>query len=179
MIRRLLGLSLILLTAAVAALLWSVQTYRVLTREEMVAQIVCEPPLAGTEYTFVIQMTPIENGQPGRSEKFPMAGDQWAVGGDFLKWSPRLNLLGIPNRYKLSRLSSRYWTAADERSKPRTVYDLNGGTPAPWRWLYRYGIRLPFVDAVYGNTAYLPARPGEAWGVYVGLTGYLLRPLKE
>lgn len=177
--RRLLSLVLLFLVLAAAALVWSVRTYRVFTREELVAQVVCEPPPSGVSYTFVIRFTPVEDGQLGRPEKFPMTGDQWAVGGDFLKWSPRLNLLGIQNRYKLSRLSSHYWTAADERSKSRTVYDLNGGTPAPWRWLYQCGIRLPFVDAVYGTTAYRPARPGEAWGVYVGLTGYLLRPLKK
>lgn len=179
MIRRLLALFLVLLIAAVAALLWSVQTYRILTREERVAQVICEPPPAGTEYTFVIQITSVENGRPGRSERFPMTGDQWAVGGDFLKWSPRLSLLGVRNRHRITRLGSRYWTASDEMNKPRTAYDLNGGSSPPWRWLHRHGIRLPFVDAVYGATAYTPVREGEVWGVYVGQTGYLLRPLKE
>ena len=33
------------------------------------------------------------------------------------------------------------------------------------RWATRTGVRLPFVDAIYGNAVYLPANPGSRWGV--------------
>lgn len=179
LLRRLFSISVFLLVLAGAALFWSIRTYRIFTREELVAQVLCESAPAGAPHRFSIQWTPVENGQMGRSEKFAMTGDQWSVGGDFLKWDNWLIGLGLRHRHKPTRLSSRYWTASDERAKPRTAYDLNGGTSPPWRWVYRHGIRLPFVDAVYGTSAYMPARPGERWGVYVGQAGYLLRPLKE
>jgi hypothetical protein len=177
-LKRIFFILLILGLAAAACLYSGVRSYRVFTQEELVAVVRCEPAPAGASYTFLLQVAFQENGRPVSSERFPMVGDQWAVGGDFLKWSPRLNLLGVRNRHKLTRLSSRYWTAAEELKKPRAAYDLNGGSSAPWLWLYRYGIRLPFVDAVYGTTAYIPAREGEKWGVYAGQDGYLLRPLK-
>jgi hypothetical protein len=69
-------------------------------------------------------------------------------------------------------------TAADELKRPRSAYDLNGGTDFLWRWLYRFGGRLPLVEAVYGNAAYTFAEPGTQWGVYVTLSGYLVKPLK-
>ena len=99
--------------------------------------------------------------------------------GDILKWKPWLTFLGAKSLHKLNRLSSRYEKAADEMSQPRTAYDLNGGSTPPWRWLRRWGMKLPFVDAVYGNAAYVPARPGGQWGVYVTHSGYLIRPLRD
>ena len=64
-------------------------------------------------------------------------------------------------------------------TQPRSAYDLNGGTDFLWRWLYRYGRWIPFVEAVYGNAAYTMAQPGAQWGIYVTLSGYLVKPLKN
>ena len=108
-----------------------------------------------------------------------MNGDQWTVGGDILKWHHWVNLVGFQNCHKLTRISSRYLKAQAELEQPRSAYDLNGGTDSLWMWLYRYGRWLPFVEAVYGNSAYVMAQPGSRWGVYVTLSGYLLKPLRE
>lgn len=167
-----------LLLAAVAVGL-GLQAYHAFTQEELAAIVRCEPAPPGLSYPFLMQVTPVHNGQPGRPEKFPMTGEQWAIGGEILKWSPWLNFLGLKSRYKLTRLSSRYWTAADEMSKPRAVYDLEGGTPAPWRWLHRFGCRLPLVDAVYGSTVYTPVRLNREWKVVVNHSGFLVRLSRE
>ena len=179
MMKTLLRLTAVLAVVACLVIWASLRSFRVFLEEDLVAVVRCETAPDGVSYSFLIQVTPVVDGRPLQSEKFPMIGDQWAVGGDFLKWHSWLNLMGLRNRHKLTRLSSRYWTALDEMYKPRIAYDLNGGSFPPWRWLYRYGIQLPFVDAVYSTTAYVPARPGEQWGVYVGQTGYLLRPLER
>ena len=167
-----------LLLAAVAVGL-GLRAYHAFTQEELVAIVRCEPAPSGLSYPFLVQVTPVHSRQPGRPEKFPMAGEQWAIGGEILKWSPWLNFLGLKSRYKLTRLSSRYWAAADEMSKPRAVYDLEGGTPAPWRWLHRFGCRLPLVDAVYGSTVYTPVRLGGEWKVFVNHSGFLVRPSRD
>ncbi len=106
-----------------------------------------------------------------------MSADQWSAGGEILKWRPWLTFLGVKSCHKLTRLSSRYETAKEEMSQPRFAYDLNGGTTLLWHWLHRWGTWLPFVDAVYGNSVYVPALPGGRWGVYVTHSGYLVRPL--
>jgi hypothetical protein len=154
----------------------SLRSFRVFLEEEMVAVVRCEAAPAGTSYRYLLEITQREGPNPGRREKFPMSGDQWSIGGDILKWKPWLTFLGIKSCHKLTRLSSRYETAKEEMSRPRTAYDLNGGATAPWRWLQRWGIHLPFVDAVYGNSVYVPARPGGRWGLYATHSGYVVRP---
>ena len=143
------------------------------------AVVRCEaaPPTTASQ-GFLIEITPVVKGLAGRPEKFPMVGDQWSVGGEILKWKPWLTFLGIKNLHKLTRLNSRYFLAKAEMNQPRAVYDLGGGTSASWKWLYRYGLHLPFVDAVYGNAAYVPVQPGGQWGVYVTFSGYLIRPIR-
>ena len=131
-----------------------------------------------TPLEFVVKYTPVFRGAKGSTEQFQMVGDQWSIGGDVLKWHPWVNLLGLKNAHKLTRLSSRYLKAEAEMRQPRSAYDLNGGSDSLWRCLHRFGAWLPFVEAVYGNTAYAFARPGSQWGVYVTLSGYLIKPLR-
>lgn len=177
--RTLLRVTVLLAVLAGAGLWVSLRSFRVFLEEEMVAVVRCEAAPEGTGYRYLIEITQIEGRLPGRREKFPMSGDQWSAGGEILKWKPWLTFLGIKSCQKLTRLSSRYETAKDEMSQPRTAYDLNGGATAPWRWLQRWGARLPFVDAVYGTSVYVPARPGGQWGVYVTHSGYGVRPTRR
>ena len=144
----------------------------------MVAVVRCEPAPKGASFGSLIVITPVTGGFPGKPEKFPMSGDQWSIGGDILKWKPCVTWLGLKSLHKLTRLNSRYLQAEAEVHEPRTAYDLNGGTSSLWKWLYLHGLQLPFVDAVYGNAAYVPVQPGKEWAVYVTLSGYLIRPIR-
>ena len=173
----LLRLSLLLAVIAGLAVWAGLRSFRVFLEEELVAVVQCEPAPADARYKFLLEVTQMERGLPVRREKFPMTGDQWNVGGDLLKWKPWAAFLGAKRLHKLTRLSSRYDQAKDELEQPRCVYDLNGGTNLFWRCLRRWGVSLPFVDAVYGSAAYVPVQPRKRWGVYVTHSGYLIRPL--
>ena len=177
MMRQLFGLMVMAVVLAAAALWLGLRSYRVFTHEEQVAVVSCRSAPQGAPYRFVMQVSQMQEGRPGPAESFPMAGDQWSIGGDILKWKPWVTFLSVPTLYKLTRLNSRYWNAADEKGGRRTVYDLNGGSSEAWRFLYRYGAKFPLVDAVYGSSAYIPLQAGGRWGVYVSLTGFLIRPL--
>lgn len=174
----LLRLLLLLVLALGVSVYAGLRAFRVFTEEGLVAVVRCEATPPGATYGFLIEVTQMEAGSPARREKFPMMGDQWSIGGDILKWKPWLTLMGAKSCHKLTRLNSRYLQAGDEMSRPRANFDLNGGTSAFWRWLYRWGAAVPFVDAVYGNAAYVPVRIGGTWGVYVTHSGYLIRPLR-
>jgi hypothetical protein len=100
------------------------------------------------------------------------------AGGEYLKWHPWLNLVGVKNRYKLTRLQGRYIRASAEVQKPRTAYELSGGTDPAWLLLYKLQGTLPFVSAVYGNAAYTMADRGGSWGIYVGNSGYIVRRIR-
>lgn len=177
MMRRLLGLILLLGAALAAAGLVGLRSYRAFTHEELVAVVECEAAPAGASYRFLLRIRQVHDGVPGPEESFPVGGEQWTLGGDILKWAPWLTFLGAKPCHKLTRLSSRYLTAGEEVSRPKSAYDLNGGSSAVWRWLHRFGPALPLVDAVYGNAVYTDARLHGRWGVYATHNGYLIRPL--
>jgi len=133
---------------------------------------------AGPAGRFLLKVRQVARGVPGREESYLLQGEQWTLGGDILKWEPWLAFTGVKPLHKLTRLSSRYRSAARESAGLRSDYDLNGGSSPLWRCLYRFGPSLPLVDAVYGSAAYTDARPGGRWGVYVTHSGYLIRPLR-
>ncbi len=168
-----------LIVLAGVSLLVTLRSYRVFTEEELVAIVWCEPAPPSTSYKFTLRYAPVTKGVVGTAQRFPMYGDQWMISGDILKWHPGLNLLGIRSCQKLTRLNSRYLRSQMELKSPKTAYDLNDGTNFFWRWMYPYGRRIPFVEAVYGNSAYVMAQPGARFGVYATLSGYLVKPIRE
>ncbi len=161
-----------------AAVLLGLRSYRVFTAEELVAVVECKSPPKGSGYDFQLNVIQAFNSREGGSEIFLMRGDQWMISGDFLKWHPWLNLVGFKNCHKLSRLSGRYIKTESEIHKPRSVYDLQGGTSRLWRFLYDAQQFVPFIEAVYGNGAYTMAYQGGTWGVYATLSGYMVRRIK-
>lgn len=177
-LRRLLWLVLLLAAAATLALFAGLRSFRAFTHEELVALVECELAPPGAGHRFVLKVRQVAGGVPGPEENYPMEGEQWMLGGDILKWAPWLTAMGIRPVHKLTRLDSRRLAAGQERDRPRTAYDLNGGSSQVWRWLHRFGPSLPLVDAVYGNAAYTDARPGGRWGVHVTHSGYLIRALR-
>jgi hypothetical protein len=163
--------------AAAAALFWSVRTYSVLAREQQIATVRCVERRANGSY--LLELIPMHDGVSGAGKVYILNGDQWVVGGDLLKWRPWVSVLGARPLYKLTRLESRYLKAGDEMNKPRTVIELNGGSSRLWRWLHQRGIRLPFVDALYGNAAFVSVQPDKEWGIYLSDSGFWIKPLRR
>jgi hypothetical protein len=156
------------------------RAYRAFTFEEPVAEVIIGPP--GNADLSSITIIQDEQGKEPRVREFEVSGDQWVLEGDILKWRNWLNFLGLHTRYRLTRLTSRYLLASDERARPRTVYPLVENEDSPlWRFLYKYGPRLPLVSTVYGNAVFQSSDEGGVYRVYVGTSGFLARkhPLKE
>ena len=177
MVRRFLWIAACLAFLTGLCALAALRSYHVLTREELVAVVRCEAAPKGVSATYLLLVAPVTNGVSGTPMAFSMTGDQWTLGGDILKWHPWVNLFGVRTCHKLTRLSSRYLKLEMEKKAPRSAYELNGGSDLFWGCLYRWGRRIPFVEAVYGSASYCMAEPGTRWGVYVTLSGYLLKPL--
>ena len=179
LIRRLLWIIFFLALILAAAVFAGARSYRIFTEEQRVADVECLPAPPGAGYRFLLKLRQVDQGIPGPVREFPMQGEQWALGGEILKWAPWLTAAGAKPVHKLTRLSSRYVLAGQENSAPRSAYDLNGGSSRIWLWLRRFGPSFPLVDAVYGNATYTDARPGGRWGVYATHSGYLIRPLSK
>ena len=150
------------------------RAYRAFTLEEPVAKIIIEHPDAGE----VSSITIIQDDQKGesRTRRFDVVGDQWVLEGDILKWRNWLNFLGLHTRYRLTRLRRRYLEASDERTKPSSIHPLVENEDHPlWKYLYKYGPRLPMVSTVYGNAVFQASGEDAIFRIYVGTSGFIAR----
>jgi hypothetical protein len=164
------------LLLAVAAVLFVVslnlRTYAQLTLERPVAEIVFEQ--RGPQ-TFNATLTQMPNGE---IQMFVLSGDEWQLDARVLKWKGWANLFGLDAQYRLERVSGRYRDITQERTAERTVYPLaeNPGVDL-WKLTLDKPDRLPFVDAVYGNAAYMPMSDGARYEVTISQTGLIARPV--
>jgi hypothetical protein len=150
------------------------QAYRAFTLEKPVAEIIITHPEEGV----VSSITIIQDERGGKSKvmRFDVAGDQWVLEGDILKWRSWLNFLGLHTRYRLTRLRSRYLRTSEEMTKPSTIHSLVENEDNPlWKYLYKYGPGLPMVSAVYGNAVFQSSGEDVTFQVYVGTSGFIVR----
>ena len=150
-----------------------IRSYHAFTKKELVAIVKCYPPQSKNA-NFDLTLITIVDGAKEDSMRFPIKGNQWALGGDILKWDDVVNFLGLHTMYRLTRLEGRYARAADQSEKPSTVYALGKEEQSPvWRMLYTIGHRLPFVTSVYGNTVFNYPAFGSYFKVYVTTSGFI------
>jgi len=173
---RRLFLILLLISVAIALLFLGafIQSYTVFTQRELAATVHCTT-VPGTEDTMVLELRTPESPTVTQIRRYLLRGHQWTVEGHILKWDDWLNFLGLRTMYKLTRVRGRYLQADDEMSKPATVYSLVPNEDDPgWRWLYEYGPRLPFVQAVYGNTVFTLPSEDKTFYIYVTTSGFMI-----
>jgi hypothetical protein len=116
----------------------------------------------------------------GERANFALHGDEWQVDARVLKWHAFANLVGFDAAYRLERISGRYTRVEDERTLPRTVYDLNTpGRIDPWELVRRYRSWVPWVDALYGSATFLPMADGALYEIKVSQSGLVARPLNQ
>ena len=71
-----------------------------------------------------------------------------------------------------SAFSGRYTRVEDERTLPRTVYDLHAPSRVdPWELVHRYRAWVPWLDALYGSATYLPMADGALYEIKVSQSG--------
>ena len=120
-----------------SGLLWlqiGLSAYSSFTRQELIARATTEP--AGTggaqDAALVLTVKWVKSGKVAGEDQFLLKGNQWMLEGNILKWSAKLNLLGLHTLQKVGRVRGRYLIAQDEMRLPATVYDINGGTDRLW-----------------------------------------------
>ncbi|KKQ36236.1 MAG: hypothetical protein US52_C0004G0002 [candidate division WS6 bacterium GW2011_GWA2_37_6] len=171
-------------------------TYKTFTQKELVAVVELEGMQIdeqGYEYTTIkykpvkdqSALTSIFSSREGdgdqyeETKEYKIYGDQVELGGDFIKFSNALNLFGIKNIYKVSRLEGDFSNpdkAANVEKGKRTVYAINGGTDDYWKFLQENTEDMDFiVDSVYGSYSSKFIR-GEktTYGLYVTEDGFIL-----
>jgi hypothetical protein len=169
-------LILLLIAVALAMLLLGafIQSYTAFTHRELAATVTCTP-VPGTEDVMILELVTLNSPQTALIRRYRLRGQQWSIEGHILKWDDWLNFIGLRTVYKLTRVRGRYLRTEDETNKPATVYSLVANEEDPrWRWLYEYGARLPFVEAVYGNTVFTFPSETKNFGIYVTPSGFMI-----
>ena len=116
----------------------------------------------------------------GERANFQLRGDEWQVDARVLKWHAFANLVGFDAAYRLERISGRYTRIEDERTEPRTVYDLHApGSIDPWELIHSYRSWVPWMDALYGSATFLPMADGALFEIKVSQSGLVARPLNQ
>jgi hypothetical protein len=168
-VRTLLGLLLLSLGAMAGLVTAGLQGYRALTREDVAARLVVRPT-GSQRFTVSVR-------EPGQREKtYDVAGDELVVDAHILKWKPLVNVFGLHTAYQLGRVGGRYRSLRQERSAPRTVYDL-----AEEQRINLFDLRQshvlfsPLVDAEYGSATFVSVTRPAALEVRVSTTGLLMR----
>src|SRR5213080_2744529 len=170
LIRTLVGALLLCLGVLAATISAGIRGYRALTYEEVAAKVKTEP--VGLQRFRATIVLPDQ-----RLAMYELAGDAFYVDAHILKWHPWANFIGLHTAYELDRVTGRYNSVADERTKPHTVYSVARTRPVDlFFWARRLKL-LPLVDAEYGSAAFVAGtRPAE-YEVRVSTTGLLMRPV--
>lgn len=166
--RGLVGLLLLAVGALAGAVAVGMRGYRALTLEVLAATVTTEPE--GPQRFRATILFPDK-----RLAMYDLAGDAVAVDAHILKWHPWVNVLGLHTAYELDRVTGRYGTAAEERSKPHTAYELARPTPVDLFAIARRRLLGPLVDAEYGSAAFVPGTAHAEYEVRVSTSGLLMR----
>ncbi|NOY59977.1 MAG: hypothetical protein GXO75_13760 [Calditrichaeota bacterium] len=155
------------------------RAFHVFTKEELVAIVECLPS-SDRNFDFELQLTPIVNKKQQSPLNFEIKGDQWAVGGDILKWHSIANMIGLHSMYRLTRVEGRFRKAIDQKTKHPSVYPLTEEEESRfWHTLYKVGDKLPLVSSVYGNTVYTDPSFTDSFEIYVTISGFSAKRIRQ
>lgn len=151
-----------------------VQSMTSFTREELVAEVTIDAIDADNNSMKVV-LVEKKGYHANIRQEFLLTGDQWFVRGDIIKWDSWLHLFGLHTMYKLTRIGGYFTNPHRESRQPPTNYSLVPEEETPkWRWLYKYGYELPFVNDVYGNSVYKYPQLNRIFKIYVTPTGFTI-----
>ena len=152
-------------------MLWLVlQAFQMFSGETLVARVTTRR-LAPEE--FELTYAPSEVGLPVTTVR--LRGDQWAVSGGIIKWHPWLTALGLKSYHRPARLAGQFSNLAQQRTQPPTVSSLIPDRDWLWDRLYWLAPVFPFIEAVYGSSAYVFVEPRATFELYVTPSGCLIK----
>lgn len=154
------------------------QAFHAFTKQQLVAIVECKPALSDSA-DFSLTLIPVVKDMPQQAQVYEMVGNQWAIGGDILKWHSAMNMLGLHTHYRLTRLEGRQETVARTRQKAASAYSLVEQEQSEvWKTLYEVGAKLPLVSSAYGNTVYTYPHFSDRFKVYVTTSGFMVERVK-
>ena len=168
----------LLLTTALLAFS-NLNTYQRLNYENTIAEVLIRK-LAQQKFQLVL-ITAERQGVEAEPEYYSLYGDEWQLDTRIIKWKGWANVIGLDSYYQLDRLSGRYSSIEQANSAPPTAHQLGGAEKGMniWKLKYLMKSKLPFLDAYYGQSVFMPMRDGAKFSVAISQTGLIVRPLNK
>jgi hypothetical protein len=170
-------LALVFLTSAAAFFFagMTVRTYVAFTREDRVGSVECvqwDP----VQKTMIVRLVRADR---ENTQSFTLSGDQWEVSARIIKWAPWANLLGLHTAYRLNQIKGIYQDVADENQRPHQAFAISTGQDWLWWGMDHFNLKIPGVEAVYGNAVSSAAQTGDRFDLLVSTSGLSLKKLKR
>ncbi|MFT5504089.1 MAG: hypothetical protein ACI845_001251 [Gammaproteobacteria bacterium] len=130
---------------------------------------------------FTLVFYGVEDGQEHFSEQFLIEGDEWQIDARIIKWHNWANLIGMNSLYHLDRVSGRFRNIEQANQNKHTAYSLfehSRGLDV-WKLKSVFSEHLPFMDAYYGQSIYLPMADKAKFEVSILQTGLIARPIND
>jgi hypothetical protein len=172
-LRGMLGVALLAGVILLACVAFDIYSYRQLQVEQNIATISFRQ-LDQQHFTATF----VESN--GSQQLFELQGDQWQLDSRIIKWHGIISRMGMKTGYRLERISGRYLSLDDERTKARSAHELAqriAGVDV-WNWLKEFNADH-IIDARYGNSTFLPMVDGGQYQISVSTSGLLARPINQ
>jgi len=173
------GMVVFLLLIAVLLIFSNLNTYQRLTYENDIADVLVRK-LAKQKFQLVLNYPP---GDVIESEPkyYSVHGDEWQLDTRIIKWKSWANVIGLDSYYQLERLSGRYTNVEQANSAPPSAHQLIGEQRGMsiWKLKNLMKSKLPFLDAYYGQSIFVPMRDGAKYSISLSQAGLVVRPVNE
>lgn len=149
-----------------------IQSLTSFNKQELVAEVLFQE-VDETNHTMKIILIEKKGRNANVPQEFLLIGDRWFIRGDIIKWESWLNFLGLHTMYKLNRVGGFFSDLKMESELKPTHYSLVPEEETPkWRWLYKKGYELPFINNVYGSSVSQYPDLQKVFKIYVTIFGF-------
>ena len=152
-------------------------SYKFFSDRRLVAIVECKPSENLSSPVLDIEFFP--GSDEAQVRTFLFNADEWVLESRIVQWKSFLGITGARSYFQLERLSGRYLDIEKEKSMPRIVYGLQDSGDKMWELLYKYQRMIPFIEAVYGNSAFVRYERGKKFHVFVTNTGLMIKDVTE
>jgi hypothetical protein len=112
----------------------------------------------------------------GSKQVYAINGDEFYIDAKVLKWKDWVSFLGVKTWYEFDRIGGRYTGIEDEKTKPRSLYQLSMQKDLDLYYLRKQYTTLSFlVDAEYGSAAFFLANIPKKIDLFVARSGLMVR----
>jgi hypothetical protein len=164
----LLGLIVLLVAAFISMLLFNIQSYIQLTKEQLLAEIeVSEKDTGFASLGLSIN---------GERKDYTLSADEWRLDARFIKWKPWVALVGKDPVVRLESLSGRNNQAGERLIQS---YDLHSDFEVIDKIIMNLSDYFGMVDTMYGSSVYMPLEAGAHYQVSANHAGLIARPVNQ